>query len=280
VLIAYRTSHNAGHPGPLEPNPRQIYHSLWPIPALEPIPKDGIEDASQLANEAAYRQLLVQGLLAVLLPTEDLENDCLTSLVGQIFSEMILGGGVGGKACEPWLLWEGITKIMEVIQAQLPKQKAQVRVERSNSNIGRAPPIEVIGGSFKPWKIRNSLQKTFWLVLQYGFLAFTTARFFIITLATASSLPSRIAPSTKITGPSYMSDHMDTTLLTTSETTTQSEAAPLKQPMVKMKIWSCASCLLDLNIRMPWLSSTMAWLQWVALSGPGEVGKTDGMVDK
>lgn len=218
--------------------------------------------------------------MAVLLPTEDLENHCLTSLVGQIFSEMILGGGVGGKACEPWLLWDGITKLVEVIQAQLPKQKAQTRVERSNSNIGRAPPMDLTGGTTKRWRIGESLQKTFWLVLQYGFLAFIAARFFIITLATASSLPSRIAPSTKITGLSYMSDHMDEPSLTTTETPPNGQTPPLKRPIMKMKIWSCAASLLDLNFRMPWVTSTISLLQWGAITGPGEVGNTDGMIDK
>lgn len=245
---------------------------------MSPIPHEGTEDAEQLANESAYRQLLVQGLLAVLLPTEDLENDCLTSLVGQIFSEMILGGGIGGKACEPWLLWDGISKIVEVVQAQLPKQKAQVRVERSNSNIGLAPLTDFTGGTTTRWRMGQSLQKTFWLILQYGFLAFTAARFFIITLATASSLPSRTSSTAKSTGLPFSIDHMAP--LTAAETATSGRQPPLKQPIIKMKIWSCAARLLDVDVRMPWLSSTLALLQWGAITGPGEVGNTDGMIDK
>jgi hypothetical protein len=31
---------------------------------------------------------------------------------------------------------------------------------------------------------------------------------------------------------------------------------------------------------MPWLSATISLLQWGAITGPGEVGNTDGMVDK
>lgn len=212
-----------------------------------------------------------------MLPTEDLENDCLTSLVGQIFSEMILGGGVGGKACEPWLLWEGISKIVEVIQAQLPNQKAQVRVQRSNSSLG-ALPINLTGGNTYRYRLGQSLQKTFWLVLQYGFLAFTTIRFFIITLTTASSLPSRITISKKGTGLSDLSDHMNT--LSRNEASPRGQLPPLKQPIMKMKIWSCANSLLDVSVRMPWLSSTLSLLQWGAMTGPGEVGNTDGMVDK
>lgn len=253
---------------------------MWPFPALSPVPDGGQNTLQQLENESAYRQLLVQGVLAVLLPTEDLENDCLTTLVGQIFSEMILGDGIGGKASEPWLLWEGITKIAEVIQTQMPKSKAQVRVERSNSDLVDSSPPNLTGRSTKQWEISRSLHKTFWLVLQYGFVAFTAVRFFVITLATASSLPSRIAPTTKITGSTLANDHIEPPNLISSKTSSASRQVPSKQPIIKMKIWSCASSLLDLDARMPWLSATISLLQWLALTGPGEIGNTDGMVDK
>ncbi len=223
---------------------------------------------------------MVQGVLAVLLPTEDLENDCLTSLVGQIFSEMILGGGIGGKASEPWLLWEGITKIAEVIQGQLPKSKAQVRIERSNSDLVDSSPPDSTRRSMKQWEISRSLHKMFWLVLQYGFVTFTAVRFFITTLTTASSLPSRIALTTKITGSVFANDHMERPDFISSETSSANRQVQAKQPIMKMKIWSCASSLLDLDARMPWLSATLSLLQWAALTGPGEIGLTDGMVDK
>ena len=234
----------------------------------------------QVENEAAYRQLLVQGVLAVLLPTEDLENDCLTSLVGQIFSEMILGGGVGGKACEPWLLWEGIIKIAEVIQEQLPKSKAQVRVDRSNSDLASSVPLAISVKSGKTWRAGRSIQKTFWLVLQYVFVAFTAVRFLIITIATSSSLPSRIAPTMKMTGSSYSRDYINPPELTNTTATSKVRTPPLKQPMLKMKIWSSVSSLLDLEVRMPWLYATISMLQWGAVAGPGEMGGMDGMVDK
>ncbi|PVH72114.1 hypothetical protein DL98DRAFT_470812 [Cadophora sp. DSE1049] len=277
---AYRASRDPFHPSPVESNPRQIYHSLWPFPALSPVPDGEQTTIEQMENESAYRQLLVQGVLAVLLPTEDLENDCLTTLVGQIFSEMILGGGIGGKASEPWLLWEGITKIGEVIQTKLPNNKAQVRVERSNSDLMDSVPLNLTDKRARPWKVGRSLHKTFWLVLQYGYVAFTAIRFFIITLTTASSLPSRIAPTTNITGSTLANDHMEPPESTGSETSSATRHVPSKQPIVKMKIWSCASSLLDLDARMPWLNATISLLQWASLTGPGEIGNTDGMVDK
>ena len=230
----------------------------------------------QMENEAAYRQLLVQGVLAVLLPTEDLENDCLTALVGQIFSEMILGSGIGGKACEPWLLWEGITKAAEVIQTHLPKSKAQVRVERSNSDLRNSMPLNMSGGSTKHWRLGRSIQKTFWLILQYAFLAFTAVRFIIITLVTSSTLPSR----TNTSGSGYSKEYMEPPEPTDTNRPSKGRTVPLKQPVIKMKIWSCVSSVLDLGVRMPWLSATISMLQWGAITGPGEVGNTDGIIDK
>lgn len=261
-------------------NPRQVYHSLWPFAPLSPVPLDGDPDTikGQSNNEAAYRQLIVNGVLAVLLPTEDLENDCLTSLVGQIFSEMILGNGIGGKACEPWLLWEGIMNIAEVIQARLPKSKAQVRVDRSNSEITIPNLLDIKDSGIKPLSFGKSMQKTFWLVLQYLFLAFTAVRVIIIAIATSSSLPSRITHTRKPPGLTLPKDDPEPPM--NSEALPWTRDQPPKRPILKMKLWSCLSTFLDTDTRMPWLSATLSLLQWGAITGPGKIGDTDGMIDK
>jgi hypothetical protein len=209
-----------------------------------------------------------------------LENDCLTALVGQIFSEMILGGGIGAKASEPWMIWEGITKISEVLQAQLPKSKAQVRVERSNSDAVNSESQNFTGRNTKGWRIKRSMQKSFWVVLQYCFVAFSAVRFLVITFATSSSLPSRIPLTMKVTGLTSSKDHMEPPELTNTGDIWDGRADQTKQPIVKMKMWSCAANLLDLDVRMPWLSATFSMLQHVVLTGPGKLGSTNGTIDK
>lgn len=209
----------------------------------------------------------------MLLPPEDLENDCLTALVGQIFSEMILGGGIGGKACEPWLLWEGITKIVEVVQVQLPNSRAQERVDRSSIN-KTEPELP----AKRMMNFRISVQQTFWLVLQYAFLVGTAIRFLFLTIASASSLPSRLPASERY---SMIDDSQaPTTASTAGQRQTQPQTQPVKQAIITMKIWACASNLLDLDVRMTWLRATLSMLQWAALWGPGKVGNTNGMLDK
>lgn len=257
--------------------PRAVYHSLWPFPALSPIPDDEARQKEQAENEAHYRQLLIHGALAVLLPTEDLENDCLTALVGQILSEMIVGGGIAGKACEPWLLWEAITKIAEVIQSQLPKSKAQTRLERSNSQPLRTESVDLTrGGSGKRWTAGVNIERIFWLVLQYGFVAFTTIRLIIMTIANASSLPSRSSRNQKLTSSLYSDRSLDESQTLASKDGEHN----FKQPIMKMKLWSVLSTSLDLEVRMPWSNGLLCMVQWIALKGPGEFGKTDGILDK
>jgi hypothetical protein len=250
------------------------------MPALSPVPDgDGGPLAQQqMNNEAVYRQMLVRGVLAVLLPTEDLENDCLTTLVGQIFSEMIIGNGIGGKASEPWLLWEGIIKIAEVVQAQLPRSQANVRLARSNSeSLGPSVAPAELFSSKKKWNIQWSIQKTFWLVLQYAFVTFTAARFLILTLVQSSSLPSRIT-SPKISTSAVLEDHSSQDGIDAEPIA--NKAGPSKTPIVEMRIWSAAARLLDFDFRMPWLAATLSFLQWGALTGPGQLGNTDGRIDK
>jgi hypothetical protein len=283
VTLAYRTAFYPLHPPPLESNPRVIYHSLWPSPALYPVPDDSLPASGliQKENEAAYRQLLVQGFLAILLPTEDIENDCLTALVGQIFSEMIIGNGLGGKGCEPWLLWEAITKIGEIVQAKLPKSKAQERVDKSGFNEANTKDTGGVGENVRS-RPRWSVQKTFWLILQYAFLTFTTIRFVIITIAGSSSLPSRLSPYAKGSGGAPLGQILQPPAFQEQDGLSPSPdpGVPLKRPILAMKLWPCVSNILDLSVRMPWLTATMSMLQWCAIRGPGEVGFTDGMLDK
>jgi hypothetical protein len=190
---------------------------------------------------------------------------------------MILGSGIGEKACEPWLLWEGITKIAEAIQAKLPGSRAQERINKSIENTSRADPSSV--GLVRDIRTRWSLQKAFWMVIQYGFFAFATVRFIIVTIGTSSSLPSRLPLKKKMPGTGPVVEGLQPPPSNIANSS-GNQSGPIKIPMLTMKIWTCASNLLDLDVRMPWLTATLSMLQWFALQGPGEMGYTDGMIDK
>lgn len=252
---------------------REVYHTLRPHPALTPVPinSDPALAKAQSENETAYRQLLVQGVLAVLLPTEDLQNGCLRALVSEIFAELILGNGVSGKACESWLLWEGITKAVEVLQRQLkfntlaskstpkPAKETAGRLEKfgllSTKEQGRQDGSPFHAGSY--------LSLVFWQMAQYAFILFSTFRAIIVILANASSLPKRTAPASKDTSSTYSKSHEF-----------------FRRSIITMSVWTMLSDLVELSIRAPWLGGFFSLLQYLATTGPLSIGQTNGTLDR
>lgn len=293
-LIAIRQAkQQASSPQSLAPDPRLIYHTLHPHPALSPVPTDSVPLTiiEQRESESAWRQLLIQGVLVVLLPTEDLENGCLRALVAEIFSEMILGNGVSGKACEGWLLWEGITSIAKVLQTEAVKEDADplddttseqsmTRLERfgllssardeENRSVNRSSHHE-----HRPKKWPVSLPGLFWTFVQYVLLASTAVRALVTILATSSSLPPRTVNHEA--SPVEASGQPQAF---TMNTPVSRRPSGVKRPVVSMKLWSCTAQLLELSARMPWLLGSISLLHWGLLTGPGKVGDTDGLLDR
>lgn len=201
--VAYGTANRPAHPQ-LTSDPRQIYHTLHPHPALSPVPLelDPSSVLEQEQNEAAWRQLLVQGVLAVLLPTEDLENGCLRALVGEVFSELLVGNGISGKACEGWLLWEAITRIIEILRPDISRKTTTESQPKEVVNrlerYGLLASSDELSGEVSNCEMRNhhgaivpSISALFWMTVQYAFLAYTVLGAIIVALAKSSSLPSR-----------------------------------------------------------------------------------------
>ena len=248
-----------------------MYHTLDPHPALSPVPDPGLAQtiAEQRNNEAAYRQLLVQGALAVLLPTEDLENACLRTLVADVIGEMILGNGVGGKACESWLIWEGITNVVENVKARLEPKATGGEVEaNTRSRLEKFGLLEEKSDKVMQQSQRSrrsTMAVIFWRILQCGYLLFIAVRFIVLGLVTASSQAPRSS------GVAQTSMSLPTKF---------SETRAHRRPTISFKIFSLISCLLDLSSRMPWLAGSLSLVQYKVMAGPGKVGDTDGIVDK
>lgn len=249
-----------------------MYHTLNPHPALSPVSDASLAQPSteQRNNEAAYRQLLVQGALAVLLPTEDLENACLRTLVADVIGEMILGNGIGGKACEGWLIWEGITNIVENVKTRLKPKSIGGEVEAdTRSRLEKFGLLEEKSDKVKQRSHRSGrstvIAQIFWRILQSGYLIFMVARFIILGLVAASSQASRSSgvAQTNMSLPTKFSE-------------TQAH----RRPAISFKIFATISCLLDLSNRMPWFAGLLSLVQYEVTDGPGKVGDTDGIVDK
>lgn len=245
---------------PVHVDARQVYHSMFPLPPLSPVPHPDDEDSveEQQRNEAAYRQLLVQAVLAVLLPTEDLENPCLTSLVGQIFSEMIIGNALANKAAQPWLLYEGICILAKLLREK--KARAAERLVGSQA--------AVVDKASRRWSVHGFF---LWIINLCLFLI-SSIRLLAGAVAASSSLPPRTP----------IPDAKGIEAIQSEETHPQdtARAAPITVPILNFRIWSCAGNLLELPSRMPWLNGFLSLAQHGAINGPGRLGGFNSTVDR
>ncbi|KGQ12533.1 hypothetical protein BBAD15_g1722 [Beauveria bassiana D1-5] len=252
-ISAYRTSHDPVSQEPVAVDPRQVYHALCPLPQLSPVPRKGDQRSieEQKENESAYRQLLVQAVLAILLPTEDLENPCLTAIVGQIFSELIVGNIIAGKASQPWLLYESICIAGSVLGEK--KTRATQRMVSGR----HTPPVNSKG---KTERMKWSAQAIFLTIVHFAVVIFSSARLFITTLVASSSLPLRQ------TAVGLSNDDQI--------------GKPIKVPVLGFKAWQCVGNLIQLDARMPWLSGFLSLVQYQAVHGPGKLVGFNSPLDR
>ncbi|EXK41489.1 hypothetical protein FOXG_02173 [Fusarium oxysporum f. sp. lycopersici 4287] len=258
-ITSYRISHSPIARQPVEVDPREAYHAMCPLPHLAPVPHPDCPDtiSDQKENEALYRQLLVQGVLAILLPTEDLENPCLTSLVEQIFSELIIGNVIANKASQPWMLYEGICITARVLRQG--NDQGVVVAETQNDSGG--PKVDVKGR--RSWSVRSM----FLAVIQLGMLVVASLRFITTALVMASSLPARATP---LDEKEALLDH---------DKSPPRSSDPVKAPILSCRVWTCLGNLFELSLRMPWLDGFLSLLQYGAVNGPGRIAGHDGPID-
>lgn len=267
-----------------------IYHSIHPNEALTPLPNNEACAAEQQENEIAWSQLLVSRVLPLVLPPEDLQNPCLHVLVSEIFSEMIVHKVLCQRVSEPWLLWEGVTKAINVLRrpdlVQRPPPPDEVaspagRLEQFGLLSSKEAGASQDRRSSKAGGM-DFIIRVFWTALQLSTMAWLFLRSFVLALMHASSLPAR---SSHAHG-GKTSDKPPVTAVDPSEggpdphpRVTRHDDG-LKRPVVRMRVWTCISRLTTLDQRMPWFSGFLSLLQWLSLRGPGQVCRTDGPLDR
>ena len=274
VELAFRTSHQILYPSSAAVDPRVVYHTLVPHPAFSPVPNVNAHGtvAEQSRNEEAYRQLLVQGALAVLLPTEDLGNACLRTLVADVIGDMILGNGIGGKACEAWVIWEGITKLVESVKARVERNTTGEDMEaNTRSRLEKFGLLcETKGQAYEHMKRKRAtaVSEAFWRILQYGYLIFLVIRFIILGFVAAYSHPSR-----PLTSSLHGQDERAAGARTVS-------ALSWSRPILEFRIFSMISLLLDLSLRAPWFVGWLCLVRHHLVRRPYRLGAQGGLVDK
>lgn len=198
--------------------------------------------------------------MAVLLPTEDLENGCLAALVGQILSELVIGNAVANRLSEPWLVWE-----LLIIASRTLTKRGAADDENASGQSSNGPP-----GTRSVF----SVQALFWTILQWCFLATSFIRTAFAILMTSHSLPPR---ASRGVGHEVRRDKgAATSPASRSETDPQLS----NTPVLAFRFWRALSNLAEVDARMPWLCGALSMLQWMAATGPGRIAAVDGKLDR
>ncbi|KAJ5748373.1 uncharacterized protein N7511_010069 [Penicillium nucicola] len=273
-VTSYRLARQRSHLSGLPTSYRALYHELNPHPGLSPVPDPIDPDTSteQNENEIVYRRLLANGALAVLLPTEDLENSSVRALVVDVIADLILGNQISGRACKGWFIWETITKLaVRVGQRQTPEDTKSV----SDSQINRLEKFGLLSNqddSMNQPSASFSATAWIWNVLQGIYLGYVALHFIVIGLFRVASSPG---PSSHGFSVSVASSTINRKIDGMG-----SDSVTGKRPVLDYRVFSMASEILGIPWRMPWLSGLFALSQHLILAGPGRVGSADGVLDR
>lgn len=260
---------------------RLRYHALRPHTALAPCPVKPEAVSAQQESEVAWCLLLVTQILSVLLPPEDLQNPCLEVLVSEILAELVFHNGICGKACEPWLLWESVAKIL---RAQNPVAVPTTRKAAFSSDAlhqrGMAD-AEAAPGSGRYHSLLRlrpaAITYAFWALLQGIMTICFLLQSVAIALMHAAKIPPRRPTTAQTLGKSTAAKSHP------GQPASNAQALGSKdtpRPIVSMYIWPCVSSLLMLEQRMPWLSGMLSLCLWMVLHGPGQICRVNSRLDR
>lgn len=260
-----------------------IYNTLRPHSALSPPPIDEASAQAEENNEIAWSQLLVDRIVPLVLPPEDRSNPCLNVLVSEIFSQMILYNAILGKMSEPWMIWEGVLKVVTAVRPKVapadmtPPSSPANRLEQYGLLSSReAPGKSNPRGMQMQGRMLDVVVLTFWSTLQQGVLIWTLLRSFATSLMQASSIQPRADRVDRVSAASRVQRAEEDA----EGRRLPSAKANAPRPIAAMWIWALVGRLLGIPERMPWLSGLLSLMQWMALHGPGQVCRTNSALDR
>ena len=243
----------------------------------------------------------MQGILAVLLPAENLRDPCLRTLVADVLADLILGQAISRRACAPWVLWQGIASVAERARGKVePAASGRDIKERTKSRLWRfsltsparasyehrgtalqAGASKAVGAETpnipKPsagadGQLRSSfVAEVFWRMLQYLYLAAAATRFVLEGLVAAAAAPPYGGRPPKVERGETPTEGRSSMLPTSSSP---------RRPILTYAVFGLGSQLLELSERMPWTTGLIALGRHHLVSGALRLGAREGLLDK
>ncbi|KAJ5586979.1 uncharacterized protein N7459_002744 [Penicillium hispanicum] len=279
-ILSYRLAKQRSQLSGLPTSHRALYHELNPHPGLSPVPDATDPDTitAQAENESDYRRLLANGTLAVLLPTEDLENNSLRTLVGDVLADLILGKEVAGRICEAQFFYEVTTKLTTMVRHGKSAEDPDTTTGIATNRLER---FGLLSTDDEPAKSEPAAQSQatvwIWNILQSIYVGYVALRFIATGLFRVASSPgSGSSHGASVSFPAATPGPQKREGIESSS----SDGVAGKRPVLGYRVYSMASQLLGVSERMPWLSGLFALVQHLVLAGPGRLGDTDGIIDR
>ena len=188
--------------------------------------------------------------------------------MADVIAETILGNAIGGKLCEGYFIWGNMSKLIEMVKTRIePKATGEEIEVDTRSRLEKFGLLSERGEGTRPPSAgyRSTFSSISWRALQYVYLMFIAIRFIIQGFIAASARPRR----------SQLASNMEA-----SSPITKPVLSWPPPPLINYKFFSLVSSILDLPLRVPWLSGSLSLLQSHLVRGPLSVGATDGILDQ
>jgi hypothetical protein len=186
---------------------REIFQGYQPHPAFP--------DSEQL-----YLKLISNGILAVLLPTEDLESNCERSLLREILGSLVFGNVIE-KLSEPFTIYEIITTLVRQLRPDLEPVPAPVVGARRGGSVKPSP-----SPSPAPPPPPSTIERSLDIVFKSISVVFSI-------LGSLHQLLLSPLPSPRPTQ---------------------------RRPLIRSALLSCVSTVLNLRALQPWLPTTLRFI--------------------
>lgn len=210
------------------------------------------------------------------MPTDDLQNGPLRTLVGDILADLIIGQAVAGKVCEGWFLHDAIFKVTVILSDKVqPKESsAEIRDDAKNrlEKFGLLTDDSKFPHGHSSSRDQSKLLTWFWTIVQYAFLVYMFLCYVLKELQLARRKPKRQHHVRASSSTSSLSEkfHMQSPF----------QEDPSPRPVLAYGLYSLISTLLQMADRMPWMTGIITFWQEVLLHGLGRVGGSDSIFDR
>jgi len=197
---------------------------------------------------------------------------------------MIVRHALCSKASEPWIIWEGVTKLLNTLS-----RGQDQNVPATSLPAGRLEQFGLLSATTSSEKRDlidaqhqgrlDAIAWAFWRSLQMIAVGWLLLRSFVTALMHGSSIPARQPRSAKDRLPNKVRVRAVDAADRPVPQHTIMEAYD-KRAVISMRAWSCISTSFRMEQRMPWLCGLVSLLRWILLFGPGRLCETNSILDR